>query len=90
MKGNSKERNEVINIKMDGQVKYENKLKKNKRVMKNEAKEYKNQIEAMGKEETKTDKNIAEKKKLENKMEEDKKRTAMLRAEYQAMSKDTS
>ncbi|MED2784176.1 phage tail tape measure protein, partial [Bacillus thuringiensis] len=53
-------------------------------------KEYKNHIAAMGQDATMTDKLLAEKKKLEIQMEAAKKRTAMLRAEYQAMSKDTS
>ena len=44
----------------------------------------------MGQDATMTDKLLAEKKKLEIQMEATKKRTAMLRAEYQAMSKDTS
>uniref|UniRef100_UPI0005CDEDF3 phage tail tape measure protein n=1 Tax=Bacillus cereus TaxID=1396 RepID=UPI0005CDEDF3 len=50
----------------------------------------KNHIAAMGQDATMTDKLLAEKKKLEIQMEAAKKRTAMLRSEYQAMSKDTS
>ncbi|MED2031327.1 phage tail tape measure protein, partial [Bacillus thuringiensis] len=90
MPGNSKERNVVLNFKMDGQVQYANTLKQINMVMNNAAKEYKNHIAAMGQEATMTDKLLAEKKKLEIQMEAAKKRTAMLRAEYQAMSKDTS
>ena len=41
----------------------------------------------MGQDATMTDKLLAEKKKLEIQMEAAKKRTAMLRAEYQAMSR---
>ncbi|MED3468709.1 phage tail tape measure protein, partial [Bacillus thuringiensis] len=90
MPGNSKERNVVLNFKMDGQVQYANTLKQINMVMNNAAKEYKNHIVAMGQDATMTDKLLAEKKKLEIQMEAAKKRTAMLRAEYQAMSKDTS
>ncbi|MBJ8128236.1 phage tail tape measure protein, partial [Bacillus cereus] len=75
---------------MDGQVQYANTLKQINMVMNNAAKEYKNHIAAMGQDATMTDKLLAEKKKLEIQMEAAKKRTAMLRAEYQAMSKDTS
>ncbi|ADY24086.1 phage tail tape measure protein [Bacillus paranthracis] len=90
MPGNSKERNVVLNFKMDGQVQYANTLKQINMVMNNAAKEYKNHIAAMGQDATMTDKLLAEKKKLEIQMEAAKKRTAMLRSEYQAMSKDTS
>ncbi|MEJ9122621.1 phage tail tape measure protein [Bacillus cereus] len=90
MPGNSKERNVVLNFKMDGQVQYANTLKQINMVMNNAAKEYKNHIAAMGQDATMTDKLLAEKKKLEIQMEAAKKRTATLRAEYQAMSKDTS
>lgn len=90
MSGNSKERNVVLNFKMDGQVQYANTLKQINMVMNNAAKEYKNHIAAMGQDATMTDKLLAEKKKLEIQMEAAKKRTAMLRAEYQTMSKDTS
>ncbi|EEM92400.1 hypothetical protein bthur0013_62110 [Bacillus thuringiensis IBL 200] len=75
---------------MDGQVQYANTLKQINMVMNNAAKEYKNHIAAMGQDATMTDKLLAEKKKLEIQMEAAKKRTAMLRAEYQAMSKDTN
>ncbi|MDA2420701.1 phage tail tape measure protein [Bacillus cereus] len=90
MPGNNKERNVVLNFKMDGQVQYANTLKQINMVMNNAAKEYKNHIAAMGQDATMTDKLLAEKKKLEIQMEAAKKRTAMLRSEYQAMSKDTS
>ncbi len=90
MPGNNKERKVVLNFKMDGQVQYANTLKQINMVMNNAAKEYKNHIAAMGQDATMTDKLLAEKKKLEIQMEAAKKRTAMLRSEYQAMSKDTS
>ncbi|MCR6794681.1 phage tail tape measure protein [Bacillus paranthracis] len=88
MPGN-KERNVVLNFKMDGQVQYAQTLKQINMVMNNAAKEYKNHIAAMGQDATMTDKLAAEKKKLEIQMEAAKKRTSMLRAEYEAMSKDT-
>lgn len=90
MPGNSKERNVVLNFKMDGQVQYAQTLKQINMVMNNAAKEYKNHIAAMGQDATATDKLAAEKKKLEIQMEAAKKRTSMLRSEYQAMSKDTN
>ncbi|MDR4151401.1 hypothetical protein, partial [Bacillus thuringiensis] len=90
MPGNSKERNVVLNIKMDGQVQYAKTLKQINMTMNNQAKEYKTHIAAISKDATMTDKLLAEKKKLEIQIEADKKRTALLSAEYQAMSKDTS
>ncbi|GAB6474535.1 phage tail tape measure protein [Bacillus cereus] len=90
MAGNNKERNVVLNFKMDGQVQYAQTLKQINMVMNNAAKEYKNHIAAMGQDATATDKLAAEKKKLEIQMEAAKKRTSMLRTEYQAMSKDTN
>ncbi|HDX9641477.1 TPA: phage tail tape measure protein [Bacillus mobilis] len=90
MAGNNKERNVVLNFKMDGQVQYAQTLKQINMVMNNAAKEYKNHIAAMGQDATMTDKLAVEKKKLEIQMEAAKKRTAMLRSEYQAMSKDTN
>lgn len=90
MAGNSKERNVVLNFKMDGQVQYAQTLKQINMVMNTAAKEYKNHIAAMGQDATMTDKLLAEKKKLEIQMEAAKKRTAMLRSEYQAMSKNTN
>lgn len=89
MAGNNKERNVVLNFKMDGQVQYAQTLKQINMVMNNAAKEYKNHVAAMGQDATMTDRLVAEKKKLEIQMEAAKKRTAMLRSEYQAMSKDT-
>lgn len=86
----NKERNVVLNFKMDGQVQYAQTLKQINMVMNNAAKEYKNHIAAMGQDATMTDKLAAEKKKLEIQMEAAKKRTSMLRAEYEAMSKDTN
>ncbi|ANS45925.1 phage protein [Bacillus thuringiensis] len=89
MPGNHKERNVVLHFKMDGQVQYAQTLKQMNMVMNNAAKEYKNHIAAMGQDASMTGKLAAEKKKLEIQMEAAKKRTSMLRSEYQAMSQDT-
>lgn len=80
----------VLNFKMDGQVKYAETLKQINSVMNVAAKEYKNHIVSMGKDGSATDKLSAEKKKLEIQMEGAQKRTKMLSAEFEAMSKDTS
>jgi uncharacterized protein YukE len=85
----SKEKNVVLNFKMDGQVQYAETLKEINAVMNTAAKEYKNHIAAMGKDAKATDKLAAEKKKLEIQMEAAQKRTGMLRDEYEKMSKDT-
>jgi phage-related minor tail protein len=84
-----KAKNVVLNFKMDGQVQYAETLKDINAVMNTAAKEYKNHIAAMGKDAKATDKLAAEKKKLEIQMEAAEKRTGMLRAQYEAMSKDT-
>lgn len=85
-----KAKNVVLNFKMDGQVKYAETLTQINNVMNTAAKEYKNHIEAMGKDATATDKLRAEKKKLEIQMEGAQKRTKMLSDEFEAMSKDTN
>nr|WP_153464788.1 hypothetical protein [Sediminibacillus terrae] len=84
-----KEKNVVLNFKMDGQVKYAETLREINSVMNTAAKEYKNHIAAMGNDATATDKLRAEKKKLEIQMEGAQKRTKMLRTQYEEMSKDT-
>lgn len=84
-----KAKNVVLNFKMDGQVQYAQTLKQINMVMNTAAKEYKNQIAAMGKDASMTDKLRAEKKKLEIQMEGAQKRTKMLSEEFEAMSKDT-
>ncbi|BCB04738.1 hypothetical protein KH172YL63_28710 [Bacillus sp. KH172YL63] len=85
----NRERNVVLNFKMDGQVQYADTLKEINTVMNTAAKEYKNHIAAMGKDAKATDKLAAEKKKLEIQMQAAEKRTGMLRAQYEAMSRDT-
>lgn len=84
-----KEKNVVLNFKMDGQVQYAKTLREINAIMNTAAKEYKNHVAAMGTDATATDKLIAEKKKLEIQMEAARKRTEMLRAQYEEMSKST-
>lgn len=85
-----RERDVVLNFKMDGQVQYAQTLKQINAVMNTAAKEYKNHIAAMGADASMTDKLRAEKKKLEIQMEAAQKRTTMLRNEYEAMAADTN
>lgn len=87
---NNRERDVVLNFKMNGQVQYAQTLKQINMVMNNAAKEYRNHIAAMGKDASATDKLRAEKQKLEIQMDAAKKRTSMLRAEYEAMANDTN
>ncbi|WP_240465277.1 phage tail tape measure protein [Neobacillus thermocopriae] len=84
-----KEKNVVLNFKMDGQVQYAKTLREINAIMNTAAKEYKNHIAAMGDDAKVTDKLRAEKKKLEVQMEAARKRTEMLRAQYEEMSKST-
>lgn len=84
-----KEKNVVLNFKMDGQVQYAKTLREINAIMNTASKEYKNHVAAMGTDATATDKLIAEKKKLEIQMEAARKRTEMLRAQYEEMSKST-
>ncbi|MDR9793612.1 phage tail tape measure protein [Aeribacillus pallidus] len=84
-----KAKNVVLNFKMDGQVQYAKTLREINAIMNTAAKEYKNHVAAMGDDVKATDKLVAEKKKLEIQMEAARKRTEMLRTQYDAMSKDT-
>jgi phage-related minor tail protein len=84
-----KNKNVVLNFRMDGQVKYAETLKEINAVMNTAAKEYRNHVSAMDKDASATDRLAAEKKKLEIQMEAASKRTQMLRAQYEAMAKDT-
>ncbi|MFS0594233.1 hypothetical protein AB1L05_21900 [Cytobacillus horneckiae] len=86
----NRERDVVLNFKMNGQVQYADTLKQINMVMNNAAKEYKNHIAAMGRDASATEKLRAEKQKLEIQMDGAQKRTRMLRAEYEAMAKDTN
>lgn len=84
-----KEKNVVLNFKMDGQVQYAKTLREINAIMNTAAKEYKNHVAAMGQDADVTDKLRAEKKKLEIQMEAARKRTEMLRVQYEEMSKST-
>lgn len=85
----SKESNVVLNFKMDGQVEYAKTIRDINSIMNAAASEYKTHIAAMGKDAEQTSKLAAEKKKLEIQMEAAKKRTEMLRNEYEAMAKSS-
>mgnify|MGYP001159215428 FL=1 len=84
-----KAKNVVLNFKMDGQVQYAKTLREINAIMNTAAKEYKNHVAAMGQDASVTEKLVAEKKKLEIQMEAARKRTEMLRAQYEEMSKST-
>ena len=81
--------NVVLNFKMDGQVQYAQTIREINAIMNTAAKEYKNHVAAMGQDASATDKLRAEKKKLEIQMDAAKKRTEMLRAQYEEMSNST-
>lgn len=85
-----RERDVVLNFKMDGQIQYAQTLKQINSVMNTAAKEYRNHIAAMGRDASETDKLRAEKKKLEIQMEGASKRTRLLRDEYERMANDTN
>lgn len=82
--------NVVLNFKMSGQVEYAKTLRDINAIMNAAAAEYKTHIAAMGKDADVTQKLAAEKKKLEIQLEAARERTKMLRAEYEAMAKDTN
>lgn len=84
-----KEKNVVLNFKMDGQIQYAKTLREINAIMNTAAKEYKNHVAAMGDDASATDKLRAEKKKLEVQLEAAQKRTQMLREQYEQMSKST-
>ncbi|MED3792125.1 phage tail tape measure protein [Niallia alba] len=85
-----RERDVVLNFRMDGQVQYAQTLKQINAVMNTAAKEYRNHIAAMGRDASETDKLRAEKRKLEIQMEGASKRTRLLRDEYERMANDTN
>lgn len=84
-----KESNVVLNFKMNGQVEYAKTIRDINAIMNAAASEYRTHIAAMGKDADQTKKLAAEKKKLEVQLEAGRERTKMLRAEYEAMAKDT-
>lgn len=85
-----RERDVVLNFKMNGQIQYAQTLKQINSVMNTAAKEYRNHIAAMGRDASETDKLRAEKQKLEIQMEGASKRTRLLRDEYERMANDTN
>ncbi|MCO7180451.1 phage tail tape measure protein [Lactococcus formosensis] len=85
----SKETDVVLNFKMDGQVQYAQTIKEINQVMNTAAAEYKNQVAAMGKDASTTEKLTATKKKLEIQLEGAEKRSKMLRDEYEQSVKET-
>lgn len=86
---NAKESDVVLNFKMDGQIQYAETIKDINKVMNTAASEYKNQVAAMGKNATETEKLTAAKKKLEIQLEGAEKRSKMLREEYEKSVKET-
>lgn len=85
----NKENNVVLNFKMDGQIEYAKTLRDINAIMNAAASEYRTHVMAMGKDADQTKKLAAEKKKLEIQLEAGQERTKRLRAEYEAMAKDT-
>ena len=81
--------NVVLNFKMSGQVQYAKTIREINAIMNTAAREYKNHVAAMGQDADATDKLRAEKEKLEIQMDAARKRTQMLRDQYEAMSKST-
>lgn len=84
-----KESDVVLKFKMDGQVQYAQTIKEINQVMNTAASEYKNQVSAMGKNTTATERLTATKKKLEIQLEGAEKRSKMLRDEYEKSVKET-
>lgn len=85
----TKPSNVVLNFKMSGQVEYAKTVREINAIMNTAAKEYQNHVAAMGKDADATSKLSAEKKKLEIQMDAARKRTEMLRTQYDQMSKST-
>lgn len=79
----------VLRFKTDGQIQYAQTIKEINQTMNTAAKEYKNHIAAMGNDATETQKLTAAKQKLQIQLEGAKKRTAILRAEYEESVKAT-
>ncbi|USK40175.1 hypothetical protein LIS77_06660 [Cytobacillus firmus] len=85
-----RQRDVVLNFRMNGQVQYAQTLKQINMVMQTAAKEYTNQIQAMGKNASQTEKLRAEKQKLQTQMTASSEKVRMLREEFEAMSNDSS
>ncbi|HAQ4394908.1 TPA: phage tail tape measure protein [Enterococcus faecium] len=86
---NGKESDVVLNFKTSGEVQYAKTIKEINKEMNLAATEYKNQVSAMDKNATQTEKLTATKKKLEKQLSLAEKRTQMLREEYEKTVKET-
>ncbi|KXS79258.1 hypothetical protein AWI85_05965 [Listeria monocytogenes] len=84
----NEESNVILNFRMDGQVQYANTIKEINQVMNIAAKEYKAHIAAMGNDASATEKLSAAHQKLEIQLEGAQKRTEILRAEFEKMTKE--
>lgn len=84
-----KESDVVLNFKMNGEVSYSKTIKEINKEMNLAATEYKNQVSAMDKDATQTEKLRAAKQKLEKQLGLAKQRTQMLREEYEKSVKET-
>lgn len=84
-----KESDVVLNFKTNGEVSYAKTVKEINKEMNLAATEYKNQVFAMDKDATQTEKLTATKKKLEKQVALAEQRTQMLREEYQKSVKET-
>lgn len=79
----------VLNFKMNGEINYSKTIKEINREMNLAATEYKNQVSAMDKNATQTEKLTATKKKLEKQLSLAEQRTKLLREEYEKSVKET-
>ncbi|MEY8307712.1 phage tail tape measure protein [Enterococcus faecium] len=84
-----KESDVVLNFKTNGEVSYSKTIKEINKEMNLAATEYKNQVSAMDKNATQTEKLTATKKKLEKQLSLAETRTQMLREEYEKSVKET-
>lgn len=79
----------VLNFKTNGEVNYSKTIKEINREINLAATEYKNQVSAMDKDATATEKLTAAKKKLENQLSLAEKRTELLREQYEKSVEET-
>lgn len=84
-----KESDVVLNFKTNGEVSYSKTIKEINKEMNLAAAEYKNQVSAMDKDATQTEKLRAAKQKLEKQLELAEQRSQMLREEYEKSVKET-
>ncbi|WP_270660654.1 phage tail tape measure protein [Enterococcus thailandicus] len=84
-----KESDVVLNFKMNGEVSYSKTIKEINKEMNLAATEYKNQVSAMDKDATQTEKLRAAKQKLEKQLGLAEQRTQMLREQYEKSVKET-